>query len=260
MLLEEFENTSAVIEPTDTSIRGGGETCNTLILSFNGEIIKRVAELENVYEGGALHNLNGRLPWYIYEQSGVRVGVMLAPIGASMIVGKPEELKAKGFQNFIVFGTCGVLDRSIAVDKIILPSSALRDEGTSYHYAPASDEINYHSELLLTMEEALDQAGIEHVQTKTWTTDAFYRETAAKVKRRMTAGAMVVDMEASAIMAWSQFRQAKVYQFFYTADYADHHNNEWDTRREERNVDCMIFFEIVMDIAKKLESTVCLKN
>jgi hypothetical protein len=50
MLLEEFENTSAVIEPTDTSIRGGGETCNTLSLSFNGEIIKRVAELENVYE------------------------------------------------------------------------------------------------------------------------------------------------------------------------------------------------------------------
>ncbi|HEM6273057.1 TPA: nucleoside phosphorylase [Streptococcus suis] len=257
MLLEEFENTSAVIEPTDTSIRGGGETCNTLILSFNGEIIKRVAELENVYEGGALHNLNGRLPWYIYEESGVRVGVMLAPIGASMIVGNLEELKAKGFQNFIIFGTCGVLDRSIAVDKIILPSSALRDEGTSYHYAPAGDEISYDPALLLTMEEALDQAGIEHVRTKTWTTDAFYRETAAKVKRRLTAGAMVVDMEASAIMAWSQFRKANVYQFFYTADYVDHHNNEWDTRREERNVDCMTFFEIAMGIAKKLESTVC---
>lgn len=257
MLLEEFENTSAVIEPTDTSIRGGGETCNTLILSFNGEIIKRVAELENVYEGGALHNLNGRLPWYIYEESGVRVGVMLASIGASMIVGKPEELKAKGFQNFIVFGTCGVLDRSIAVDKIILPSSALRDEGTSYHYAPASDEISYHSELLLTMEEALDQAGIEHVQTKTWTTDAFYRETAAKVKRRLTAGAMVVDMEASAIMAWANFRQAKVYQFFYTADYVDHHKNEWDVRREERTADSMTFFEVAMAIARKLESRSC---
>ena len=260
MLLEEFENTSAVIEPTDTSIRGGGETCNTLILSFNGEIIKRVAELENVYEGGALHNLNGRLPWYIYEESGVRVGVMLASIGASMIVGNLEELKAKGFQNFIVFGTCGVLDRSIAVDKIILPSSALRDEGTSYHYAPASDEISYHSELLLTMEEALDQAGIEHVRTKTWTTDAFYRETEAKVKRRLAAGAMVVDMEASAIMAWANFRQAKVYQFFYTADYVDHHKNEWDVRREERTADSMTFFEVAMAIARKLESTVCLKN
>lgn len=182
---------------------------------------------------------------------------MLASIGASMIVGKPEELKAKGFQNFIVFGTCGVLDRSIAVDKIILPSSALRDEGTSYHYAPASDEISYHSELLLTMEEALDQAGIEHVRTKTWTTDAFYRETAAKVKRRLTAGAMVVDMEASAIMAWANFRQAKVYQFFYTADYVDHHKNEWDVRREERTADSMTFFEVAMAIARKLESRSC---
>ncbi|WP_313094708.1 nucleoside phosphorylase, partial [Streptococcus parasuis] len=210
-----------------------------------------------VYEGGALHNLNGRLPWYIYEESGVRVGVMLAPIGASMIVKNLEKLKAKGFQNFIVFGTCGVLDRSIAVDKIILPSSALRDEGTSYHYAPASDEISYHSELLLTMEEALDQAGIEHVRTKTWTTDAFYRETAAKVKRRLAAGAMVVDMEASAIMAWANFRQAKLYQFFYTADYVDHHKNEWDVRREERTADSMTFFEVAIAIARKLESRSC---
>ncbi|HFI0394088.1 TPA: nucleoside phosphorylase [Streptococcus suis] len=257
MLLEEFENTSAVIEPTDAAIRGGGETCNTLILSFNGEIIERVAELENVYEGGALHNLNGRLPWYIYEESGVRVGVMLAPIGASMIVGNLEELKAKGFQNFIVFGTCGVLDRSIAADKIILPSSALRDEGTSYHYAPTSDEISYDPALLLTMEKALDQAGIEHVRAKAWTTDAFYRETAAKVKRRLAAGAMVVDMEASAIMAWSQFRQANVYQFFYTADYVDHHKNEWDARREERTADSMTFFEVAMAIARTLESRSC---
>ncbi|MBS8065649.1 nucleoside phosphorylase, partial [Streptococcus suis] len=87
---------------------------------------------------------------------------------------------------------------SLAADKIILPSSALRDEGTSYHYAPASDEISYDPASLLTMEKALDQAGIEHVRAKTWTTDAFFRETAAKVKRRLAAGAMVVDMEASA--------------------------------------------------------------
>ena len=57
-------------------------------------------------------------------------------------------------------------------------------------------------------------------EQKSWTTDAFYRETAAKVKRRLAAGARVVDMEASAIMAWAQYRQAQVYQFFYTADYA----------------------------------------
>ncbi|EFO53962.1 phosphorylase, Pnp/Udp family [Streptococcus infantis SK1302] len=41
------------------------------------------------------------------------------------------------------------------------------------------------------MEKALDKAGIEHIRTKSWTTDAFYRETAAKVKRRLAAGARV---------------------------------------------------------------------
>ena len=177
----------------------------------------------------------------------------MATIGSPMFVGFLEELKARGFNNFIVLGSCGVLDQSIQADKIIIPSSALRDEGASYHYAPASDEIAYDETLLLTMENALNKSGIEHIRTKVWTTDAFYRETAAKVKRRLEAGAKVVDMESSAIMAWAQYRQANVYQFFYTADYVDHHNHEWDSRREERKTDVMTFFEIAVSIALELE-------
>lgn len=253
MLLDEFENSRAIIEPFGHGRDEEFEICDTMIFSFNGEIVDRVKQLPESHEGGYLKSLNGRHPWYILERDGVRVAVMLAVIGAPMAVGHLEELKACGFENFIVLGSCGVLDKSLAADKIILPSSALRDEGTSYHYAPASDEISYDPASLLTMEKALDQAGIEHVRTKTWTTDAFYRETAAKVKRRLTAGAMVVDMEASAIMAWSQFRQAKVYQFFYTADYVDHHNNEWDKRKGERQADCMVFFDVAMAIARKVE-------
>ena len=252
MLLEEFENVPAVIEPTDRSFLSAGEICDTIILSFNGEILERVKQLDGVYEGGYLTNLNGKLPWYIYEKDGSKVAVSMATIGAPMVVGLLEELKARGFNNFIVLGSCGVLDQSIQADKIILPSSALRDEGTSYHYAPASDEIAYERSLLLTMENALDKAGVEHIRTKSWTTDAFYRETAAKVKRRLAAGARVVDMEASAIMAWAQYRQANVYQFFYTADYVDHHNHEWDARREDRKADSMTFFEIALVIAQEL--------
>ena len=252
MLLEEFENVPAVIEPTDRSLLSGGEICETIILSFNGEVVERIKQMDGVYEGGYLTNLNGKFPWYIYEVDGLKLAVTMATIGASMVVGFLEELKARGFNNFIVLGSCGVLDQSIQADKIILPSSALRDEGTSYHYAPASDEIAYERSLLLTMEKALDKAGIEHIRTKSWATDAFYRETAAKVKRRLAAGARVVDMEASAIMAWAQYRRANVYQFFYTADYVDHHNHEWDARREDRKADAMTFFEIALVIAQEL--------
>ena len=253
MLLEEFEDVAGVIEPTDRQMMDKGEICETIILSFNGEILQRLIESEDAYQGGYLKNLNGQFPWYVYKCDGNQVAVMTALIGAPSVIGQLEELAARGFKNFIILGSCGVLDRSIEADKIILPSSALRDEGTSYHYAPASDEIAYDETLLLTMEEALNKSGIEHIRTKSWTTDAFYRETPDKVKRRLAAGAQVVDMEASAIMAWSQFRKSKVYQFFYTADYVDHHNRTWDARHEERTADAMTFFTIALTIAKELE-------
>ena len=70
MLLEEFENVPAVIEPTDRSLISGGEICDTIILSFNGEILERVKQIDGVYEGGYLTNLNSKYPWYIYEVDG----------------------------------------------------------------------------------------------------------------------------------------------------------------------------------------------
>lgn len=253
MLLNEFEAVEAVIEPSDVcALRPGHEVCETLIYSFNGEIVETIRQSEAARFGGYLSSLNGQHPWYLYEVAGLTVGVMLAPIGAAMAVGLLEELKSIGFKRFIVLGSCGVLDKSLAADRIILPSVALRDEGTSYHYAPASDEIAYDEQLLMTMETALDKAGIAHVRSKAWTTDAFYRETADKVKRRLEQGAKVVDMEASALMAWAQFRQAEVYQFFYTADYVDHTTNQWDKRAEERTSDVMTFFDVALAIAHHL--------
>ena len=253
MLLEEFEDVAGVIEPTDRQIIDKGEVCETIILSFNGEILKRLIESEAVYPGGNLKSINGQHPWYIYRQGPSKLAVMLAPIGAPMIVGQLEELAARGFKNFIILGSCGVLDRSIEADKIILPAAALRDEGTSYHYAPPGDEVAYEESLLVELEAIFDKHDIEHIRAKSWTTDAFYRETPDKIKRRLAAGAKVVDMEASAIMAWSQFRKSKVYQFFYTADYVDHHNRIWDARHEERTADAMTFFTIALTIAKELE-------
>lgn len=254
MLLEEFEDVPAVIEPTDRQIRGAGQICSTIILTFNGEIIQRLKEAGQLEEAGYLKNINGKFPWYLYQTASQTVAVMLAPVGAPMMVGQLEELAARGFENFIVLGSCGVLVDSLESDKIILPVSALRDEGTSYHYAPASDEIAYHDSLIERLEGIFDQHDIPHTRAKTWTTDAFYRETPAKVKRRLRAGAQVVDMEAAAIMSWSQYRQTKVYQFFYTADYVNHEQISWDNRYEERTADVLTFWDIALIIAEEIRN------
>ena len=68
MLLTEFESGRAVIEPTDKGIRGGGEVCETMILSFNGEIVDRVRQMPESRETGHLQTLNGCHPWYILER------------------------------------------------------------------------------------------------------------------------------------------------------------------------------------------------
>ena len=59
MLLEEFEDVAGVIVPTDRQIIDKGEVCETIILSFNGEILKRLIESEDVYPGGYLKSING---------------------------------------------------------------------------------------------------------------------------------------------------------------------------------------------------------
>ena len=45
----------------------------------------------------------------------------------------------------------------------------------------------------------LDEFGYSHVQGTTWTTDAFYRETRAKVEARKRMGAVCVEMECAAV-------------------------------------------------------------
>lgn len=255
MLLEEFENVKAVIEPEDLfAVKGEidiTEVCDTIIMPFSGTLFRLIIEQEGVYQGGYKSNINGKQPWYIYEFKGKKVAVMKALLGGPALVGTLEELKVSGFKHFIIFGTCGVLDGDLESNKIILPKSSLRDDGISYHYAPASDEIGYPSEHMEYFASILDKHSIPHVQTKAWTTDAFYRETPEKVKRRRAAGAQVVDMEWASVAAWAQFRQANVYHFFYTSDYVDV-NNGWDVREGHDEDNLLRFFDVSLTIAEEL--------
>ena len=61
---------------------------------------------------------------------------------APACVGQFEEIIAMGARRFILLGNCGVLDKRIEDCGIIIPTKAIRDESTSYHYAPASDLID----------------------------------------------------------------------------------------------------------------------
>jgi uridine phosphorylase len=121
-----------------------------------------------------------------------------------------------------------VLNREIALGHLVVPSSALRDEGTSYHYLPPSREVDASPEAVRAIQQTLDDAGVPYVTGKTWTTDAIYRETSTKIARRREEGCLTVEMEAAAFFAVAQFRGITFGQILYGGD--DMSGDLWDKR------------------------------
>ena len=81
----------------------------------------------------------------------------------------------------------------------------------------------------LTEKQLLADCGYPYVEGMTWTTDACYRETREKVKRRRAQGAICVEMECAGMQALCDFRGTEFFQFFYAGDNLDH--SAWDPRR-----------------------------
>jgi len=154
------------------------------------------------------------------------IAIYCSTLGGPAAVGLLEEMIAKGCEKFVFFGSCGVLNHDITAKSLIVPTAAYRDEGTSYHYIPPSDDVEIPTAQKLAA--ILSELNLPHVCGKIWTTDAFYRETRGNMEKRKQEGCLAVDMECASIMAAAQFRNVPVYQFIYAADSLD--AREWDAR------------------------------
>jgi uridine phosphorylase len=157
----------------------------------------------------------GDNPIYCYEHQGQTVAIIHPGVGAPLAGGFLEETIALGGKKFIACGGAGALDARVDLGHVIVAESAIRDEGTSYHYLPPSREVMAHPDAIKAILATLEKHGVPHDIGKTWTTDGIYRETPAKVKMRREEGALTVEMEAAAFFAIAQFRGVIVGQLLY---------------------------------------------
>ena len=139
-------------------------------------------------------------------------------VGAPACVVGFEEAVAMGAEQFVLFGSCGVLDDEKVKGKIIIPVSAVRDEGTSYHYVAPSPEIEADERCVNVLERVLQDLGYPYVKGKTWTSDGIYRETLPMIRERKEQGCLAVEMECASMLAVSQYRRVPFIQFLYGAD------------------------------------------
>lgn len=137
-----------LFNPSDTTkrIENFPEIC---ISTFSDNIIQKFASLDHVEKIAELYSANGALPVYKINYKNTALAFYRSMAGAPACVACFEEIIAMGAKKFVLFGSCGVLDENTFKDNIMIPVSAVRDEGTSYHYIAPSPEIEAdpHSDL-----------------------------------------------------------------------------------------------------------------
>lgn len=199
---------------------------------------------------GTLYPACAPIQIYRIEDDGASFAAYLSLIGGPAASGIMEEVIVLGGRRFLFFGSCGVLDNDILSGHIAVPTAAYRDEGTSYHYLAPSAYVDIPTaERLAGILQDLDAP---YHMSRTWTTDAIYRETRGNMAKRKAEGCRVVDMECASTAAVAFYRGVEFYQYFYGADSLD--GDEWDPRdlMEGHNDEGGAIVDLAINIAGRL--------
>ena len=206
MLLTEFDPTPRAVINPDFIHKPVEHFPETVISVFSHRLFASVAALLEGQVIAETHDADGVWPVYAVHYREKRLGFCKARVGAPACVGQFEDIIAMGAKRIILLGNCGVLDRKIEDCGIIIPTKAIRDEGTSYHYLPAEDLIDVNTRYIPEFIEVLREFGYPYVRGVTWTT----------------------EMECAAMQAVCNFRGVEFFQYFYAGDNLDH--PQWDPR------------------------------
>lgn len=227
-IIDSFDNqTEEIISPTNMvpKIENFPEIA---ILVFKERFF---SYLHEEYGMKVIGHINAGLPVPVYQLKfhDKTFAIVRTIIGGAGTAGTVEELIAMGAKKLLIYGTCGTLSKDILKGHFVIPTAAYRDEGVSYHYMKSSDYIEVKT--ANTLCSIFDALHIPYITGKTWTTDAFYRETRGNMEKRKKEGCIVVEMECASVMAVSQFRNIPIYQFLYGDDTLD--GTAWDRRKTD---------------------------
>ncbi|MEE9507228.1 MAG: nucleoside phosphorylase [Thermoplasmata archaeon] len=168
-------------------------------------------------------------PIHVFEHKGLDLAFVFPGVGAPNAAIMLEMMIAFGGQYFVVLSAPGTLTETIGRGEIIVPTKALRDEGTSFHYEEPS-RYSYPSELMLKcITETLAEKKVPFHEGGTWTTDALFRETEKEVHDYHQEGCLAVEMETAALFSVTRFREKDIGALFAAGDCVA--GKKWDPRK-----------------------------
>lgn len=178
------------------------------ILDPDGDIVRRL-------KNSAQAKRSDRWPCYhteLYEfaLAGKTAGIIGCAVGAPFAVLVAEELFACGCRLLISVTSAGQIKPVANPPYFVVIDRALRDEGTSYHYAAPDTFAIAEPNIIKAAMSALTGMGLRVHVGPSWTTDAPFRETAGAIEAARTIGALAVEMEAAALYTFARKRSRAV--------------------------------------------------
>lgn len=225
---------------------------DSFIMTFSHRVISVLLEdkLIELVSEDSIRSISCSYP--IYRFVGTNIGIIKTTVGAplaSVLIAEVSYIYS--CKKAVVFGSCGALDKTISTKQLIVPTEAFRDEGTSYHYMEPSDFIKINGSEKVS--KIFNELEIKYIKGKTWTTDAFYRETKQEVEQRKREGCIVVEMELSACQAVCNYYGIDLYSFLYRADNLD--CSKWDKGQRDSLLskdERLGILNVAFEIAKRL--------
>ena len=215
-LTEDDLDETGVIDPS--MVAKGVDVPPKAVVCFFSEVIDSICAKGDARVVSIMRSEHGEHPVYEIERGGQKLAVFHPGVGAPLAALFLEEAIAMGCTQFVAVGGAGALSDDLGMGHVMVVDSAIRDEGTSFHYLPPGRVVDADPAGVAVLQSVLTEAGIDFVTGRSWTTDALYRETRGRVSRRVEEGCRTVDMEASAFCAVAQFRGVRFAQLLYAGD------------------------------------------
>ena len=156
------------------------------------------------------------------------MGIIARTIGGPYAVLVAEQLAVCGFRVIVGLASAGGVGFRLPVPCVVVADRAIRDEGTSYHYLPASESVNAPPGIAEALEAEVSVVGLPVRRGLVWTTDAPYRETAVQIDRYARMGVLAVEMQAASLFAFAAARGVAVGLVAHVTNAPDHDGECFD--------------------------------
>lgn len=207
------------------------------VLDPDGDLVRRLAADGAARRDAAWACYHTEL--YRSAHDDIELGLVGCAVGAPFAVLVAEQLFASGCRFLVSMTSAGQLKPLRPPPYFLLIESALRDEGTSYHYQPAALFSTAPNDILSLMAGAFDGLRVPVERGATWTTDAPFRETAETVEAMRSRGLLAVEMEAAALYAFAAAREKPVLCFAHVTNQMAQIHGDFEKGEADGTVDAL---------------------